>query len=272
MIRKFIILSIVSLTSIDTIASDSITSISGIQIKMHASNMTSGNVDAYSNLPGVVEHGFTLTEGNGTYCLEQDLRTNISTPENTTTSNSTKITVNNCQDSNPSQRFNYSEKMLMSASGYCLTKITNAVSFSEATGEKGLSCKSINNGNSYRQVTFQEQLYSGVVFQSCDASNDDQKWDLELSGDTYKIKSSNQCITFNGKETKLISFAGGTDGIFDCGNGRFFQNGMVTTQGVQSFEVLLDSSEYCSSNESDLQFGDINIMVVEKVVPIIIPM
>ena len=248
------------------IAADNITSIKGVKIQVQ-NNFTSGLL--HENIGDISHNDYTLTPSDGTYCLEQDLRTSTPSPDGNTSPNTAKVTINNCQSNNSNQLFNYANEMLTSAAGYCLTRQESMISISESTGETGLSCRNITTGESHIQFTFKQNLKSDIALQACNSSDKNQKWQLQFTGDAYQIKSSGECLTFTGEEQIELDLSSGT---WECGSGRFYPNGYLTKLGIQSFELFVGTAESCASNDSYLKYGDMKIMVIEKTLPIIIPM
>jgi len=82
-----------------------------------------------------------------------------------------KVKFNTCTSANSSQKFSYSDNFVKSSSGLCLTRHSNYelyfVQYSTYLAKK---------------------LDTYVNFERCDSQSSPQKWDLVLSGDSYKLK------------------------------------------------------------------------------------
>jgi len=146
-----------------------------------------------------------------------------------------ELKYGSCESENSDQKFSYVNNKLMSVSGSCLARVNQ---------NKVTSLANSGGWTNYFSTT--------VAFISCNDEDNTQKWQLSLLNNKYQLKAleGNTCLTFEGEVGLVHSYPGGS----------------------YSAHYAFANLNSCGLNTTQLIHGDSPIMVVEKYVPIIIPM
>ena len=146
------------------------------------------------------------------------------------------LKYNSCEINKTDQKFNYENNRVISSSGACLTR----------TNQSKLTSLPTSSG-------WTNAISTTVAFTPCSNEDKTQEWQLRLTNNNYQLKALEEdtCLTFEASVGKVHSYPSG---------------------GTYSAHYAFVKLNSCSRAIAQLKHGDSPVMIIDRYIPIIIPM
>lgn len=218
-----------------------IQSLSGFSIKINNSALTILRSDFTKVING------TAVNLQKPLCLSADDRSAIPSGTYNNPSPLPGIKVDECANSS-SQIYEYTNNKIINAKNEkCLTRLDriNMTYVADVTSSQQICNVSGSISTNYYNTT--------IGLSSC-SSSQDQLWDLQLNtaNNKYQFKSGSNCLSLKGKSDR----------------GTLLNNGPICTLYSNIFDMEMNT---CGGDNTSLSFEK-NYMILERIVPIIIPL
>jgi hypothetical protein len=206
----------------------------------------------------------TTTPLSRPLCIATDVRTSINHPIESNTVPLPGIKVTECNASDSSQLLSYSNRNITDQNNRCLTR-----SFPKRVYDVTNDQRICTSATVHVPVlgAMSENIYAtDLAFEACNGSAE-QLWDIDIkSNNKYQLKSNNACLSITGQEVLSRYRYLPQDQIDVCDK--------MGVQGasIRRYQNHFDISTAACSDQSTYLTIDTPSMVIEKIVPIIIPM
>ncbi|MFC1751181.1 hypothetical protein ACFL2V_20545 [Pseudomonadota bacterium] len=251
---KLALAAALTITSYASLA-ENVNKVTAFKIKVNAS--------ALNKPSGPFQH-----MGSEPFCLSHDSTGNISFPYEETPSPLPNIKVTACETNSSLETFSFQSSKIMS-NGLCLTRLNKTyyrtasdLPVSEMLNDTRQCYSQAANDYVLGEFTYREMYYD-LSLQACNGSSE-QNWSLNVNTDSpsyLQFQGGGKCVAISG-ETQS---GGITNGGWHYCNAYYNQPTM--NYNVNKFDVNLQSCE----NNSTKFVQDGELLIIEKIVPIIIP-
>ncbi len=243
---------------------DTVNSVNGINIQL--------NSQAYSGAP--INVALPL-------CLEKDSRSTIpltslaaTLPLNSGGMNNPSplpgVQITTCHVNTNGQKFSYINEQIVSSEGKCLTRLPGSVHVLEKIREEYV-CSGFDQSKAPTGVKYghswEKLLSTNIALQTCSSGSENQHWIMDIANGTFQLKEpSGSCLSVSGRAIKNPGTIHSYNWV--CPRGLRW-GGLSRDVNQDNFSLSVES---CDSPKTKFDFGSQSVMIIEKVLPIIIPM